>query len=81
MDVQKLFLRFNKKYFSDRLPNYRVVQSDLYGSAGVCRRKEREIHLSDFLRGSALRITLLHEMAHAATNGRHGLLWQGEMRV
>ncbi len=80
MDVQKLFLRFNEKYFGGRLPNYRVIQSDLYGSWGICRTKQREIHLSPGLQGSALRIILLHEMAHAASNGRHADLWKKEMR-
>ena len=36
--------------------------------------------MSDRLQGSTLRITLLHEMAHAATNGGHGAIWQGEMQ-
>jgi SprT-like family len=80
MDVQRLFRRFNAKYFGGRLPNYRVIQSDLYGGDGLCRMKQREIHLSPILQGSSLRTSLLHEMAHAATNGGHGALWQKEMR-
>ena len=80
MDVQKLFKRFNRKYFGGRLPTYRVTQSDLYGSMGVCRKKQREIHLSAGLQNSAARTTLLHEMAHAATSPRHGPAWQKEIR-
>jgi hypothetical protein len=51
MDVQKLSLRFNKKYFGGRLPNYLVIHSDLYGSWGICRKKQRDIHLSSSLQG------------------------------
>jgi hypothetical protein len=75
----KLFNRYNKKYFRNRLPAYRIIQSDLYGSAGMCRRKQREIHLRAGLEGAELRKTLLHEMAHAATNVSHGETWRKEM--
>jgi SprT-like family len=80
MDVQRLFERFNQKYFGNRMPAYRVAQSDSCGSIGVCRKKQRAIHLSAGLRDSLVRTTLLHEMAHAATSPRHGPVWQKEMR-
>jgi len=81
MQLQRLFERYNAKYFGGRLPAYQVLQSDLYGKGdhGLCRKKQREIHLGTDLKGMKLRRVLLHEMAHAAANGGHGKAWQNEM--
>jgi hypothetical protein len=79
---QALFDAYNRRFFRGRLPAYRVLLSNQFGTGlhGMCRRKEREIHLGTELRGADLRKRLIHEMAHAASNGGHGALWQAEMR-
>jgi hypothetical protein len=80
MNIQNLFDRYNHKYFGGALSKYRVIVSDRYGSHGMCRRKQREIHISYGLKGLLLRRTLVHEMAHANSNGGHGNSWLNEMR-
>src|SRR6184192_574006 len=80
---QELFQKFNNEYFNGRLPRYRIVLTDdcALGSYGLCRKKEREIHLAASLSGKELDKTLLHEMAHAAVPRRgHGRGWLAEMR-
>jgi hypothetical protein len=67
----------------DRLPQYRVVVSDEFGlgSHGLCRNKQRRIHIGTSLRGKELSKVLLHEMAHAAVpRSGHGRAWVAEMR-
>lgn len=66
--LARLFARYNRRYWRGRLPSYAVVAGRLDGCVGLCDRGDRKItidvraHLSD----SAIRDTLLHEMAHAA---------------
>ena len=79
---QRLFDDFNARYFDGRLPSYRVRVlrrvSDL-GHAGLITRRERRMDLLDTGDTRAMTATLLHEMAHAATNDNHGPRWRGEM--
>jgi len=78
----QLFQKFNNEYFDGRLPRYRIVINDCaLGPHGLCRKKEREIHLAASLSGKELDKTLLHEMAHAAVpRAGHGKAWSAEMR-
>jgi len=80
---QELFEAYNQRFFGGRLPTYRIVLSDRFvaGPKGLCRKKEREIHLGTGLRGTDLPRLLLHEMAHAAFVARagHGKQWLAEM--
>jgi SprT-like family len=79
MELQKLFVLLNKKYFGGRLPGCRVIRSTALGSGAVYRPEKREIQLPDRLKASALRKALLHQMAHVATTGDHGPSWREEM--
>ena len=78
---QELFETFNRQFFDGRLPTYRIVLCNRYGKGdhGLCRKKEREIHLGTGLGGFDLKRSLLHEMAHAVTAGGHGKQWLAEM--
>ncbi len=80
---QELFEIYNRRFFKGRLPAYRIVFGNRYGTGngfhGFCRKKEREIYLGPLLRGMELKKVLLHEMAHAATSGAHGKQWLDEM--
>ena len=86
-----IYREFNEKYFSNGLPHYRVrvafglhtlANEPVYQggvSAGLIRFQERCIYLRYTLYRS-MEETLIHEMAHAATNGDHGEEWLTEMR-
>jgi len=79
-----MFERWNTKYFSGRLPHYRIIISNKFGGGGLCRKKRREIYLGEQFVGSGsqkiyFKTTLLHEMGHAATRGGHGKAWMAEM--
>ena len=78
---QRLFDAYNVRFFAGRLPRYRILRTDKYGRGehGLCRKKQREIHLGTGLKGAKLKEVLLHEMAHAATRGTHGKPWLAEM--
>lgn len=78
---QKLFDDYNRRYFSGRLPAYRILLSDQFGNGlhGLCRKRQREIHLGTRLSGNDLKSVLLHEMAHAAAPNGHGSQWLAEM--
>jgi SprT-like family len=73
---QRLFDHYNRRFFGGRLPRYTVVISDRF-TGGRCDRLHRTIFLNP---RSASGKLLLHEMAHAATNDRHGKNWQSEMQ-
>ena len=81
VDPQRLFDQYNAKYFAGRLPRYQILRTERYGKGdhGLCRKKQREIHLGTLLRGARLGEVLLHEMVHAATRSGHGRAWQAEM--
>src|SRR6266576_2871566 len=90
MNVQKLFERYNRRYFEGRLRGWTVDEvhcSDLpagsHGEYGACDNTAREIFIQIRLSPAEKRKTLLHEMCHAAApetgNECHGRVWQKEM--
>jgi len=80
MKPQNLFERYNQKYFDGVLSRYPLIISDRFGGDGMCRRTKREIHVNNYLNGKKFREVLIHEMAHATSNGGHGSCWLTEMR-
>lgn len=80
--LRKRFAEFNARYFAGKLPPYsvRVVpQMTKRGESGRCLEKRRLVELQRGLSVEETITTLLHEMAHAATSGRHGMSWKKEM--
>jgi len=73
---QRLFDQYNRRFFGGRLPCYTVVISDRF-TGGRHDRRHRTIFLNPAQASGKL---LLHEMAHAAANDRHGKNWQSEMQ-
>jgi len=86
---QRHFEYFNRQYFANALPPYRVTLHDpliVPGVsaamskyiAGYCDKKRRRILLEafPFPKGEGI---LLHEMAHIATNVHHGPRFRQEM--
>lgn len=86
---QRHFEYFNRQYFANALPPYRVTLHDpliIPGIpaamskyvAGYCDKKRRRILLEafPFPKGEGV---LLHEMAHIATNVHHGPRFRQEM--
>jgi hypothetical protein len=49
------------------------------GTQGYCHRSRRLIEIREGLARQETVSTLLHEMAHAATEGAHGMPWRREM--
>jgi hypothetical protein len=89
---QSLFDSWNRKYFSGALDRYQVrVVFDLHTvanepvdggevSSGLIRFEERRIYIRYTLdEDVSMQGTLLHEMAHAATSGKHDQRWRAEM--
>ena len=86
---QHHFAYFNRQYFANALPPYRItlheplivpgvpVAMSKY-IAGYCDKKRHHIFLEAFPFPKAEGI-LLHEMAHAATNVHHGPRFRQEM--
>lgn len=75
------FAEFNGLYFGNRLPTYRILRRARFGGGGLCRKREREIHLPTGIEGVELDRVLVHEMAHAAAKGNgHGKAWRSEMQ-
>lgn len=69
--LQRLYRRYNRRYWSDKLPRYRVEIAKPKAPqqwAGFCDSKQRTILIDISTHQSDLdvRRTLLHEMAHAA---------------
>ena len=85
MDGRQLrsqFKQFNEMYWGSRLPAYSVHVVPRMTSLGEWGRWIKKRRLIEILRGLTdedATSTLLHEMAHAATNGGHGLPWKREM--
>lgn len=77
--LRELFKKFNEQYFGDHLPAYsiRVVRGMSY--SGFCNKKKRQIKIRADQSVEETIGTLLHEMAHAATNDGHGDNWKNEM--
>jgi SprT-like family len=80
--LRALFKRFNDQYWGGRLPAYSiraVAEITSRGTWGECRKEKRVIKVLRKLPEKPATSTLLHEMAHAATNGHHGKVWKREM--
>jgi hypothetical protein len=81
---QHLFERFNRKFFADRLPQYRIIVHfpsyvvDGVPVAGECHKKYHRIDLTaaPLPAGEGL---LIHEMAHAASNVHHVRRFRAEI--
>jgi hypothetical protein len=80
--LRTLFKQFNGQYFGGKLPTYsvRVVDSMTWlGESGFCNRERKLIKIHRALSDDDALSCLLHEMAHAATTGHHGMPWKREM--
>jgi len=80
---QALFDEFNARYFHGRLPPYRIrVVEHIPGRQGPAGLHQRT-HTRILIRRSDdddMIVTLLHEMAHAATVDNHNNRWRTEMQ-
>lgn len=70
--LTRLFDRYNRRYWSGRLPRYHMVvgpDTEHTNALGTCCARHRIIHINVACHESdrKVRSTLLHEMAHAAT--------------
>jgi len=80
---QALFDEFNVRYFHGRLPPYRILVVEHIpgrcGPSGLHQRPHKRILIrrSD---DDDMIVTLLHEMAHAATVDNHNSRWRTEMQ-
>jgi hypothetical protein len=88
VNVQKLFERYNRRFFGGKLCGWTVDEVHLHdslngfhGEYGDCCVERREIFIQMGLAPTEKRKTLLHEMCHAATpdDSLHGASWQREM--
>jgi hypothetical protein len=80
--LRTLFQQFNEQYFSGKLPAYSlraVGRTTWLGESGCCYKKRKLITVGRTLADEEATSTLLHEMAHAATNDGHGMAWKREM--
>ncbi len=77
--LTRLFERYNKRFWSGKLPTYRVVVTTSR-TGGLCDRRKRQIlmNVESFRSDSEIRRMLLHEMAHIIALG-HGKLFQREL--
>ena len=77
--LRELFKKFNEQYFGNHLSAYsiRVIHGTAY--SGFCNKKRRLIKIQWGQSPDETIGTLLHEMAHAATNDGHGKKWMNEM--
>jgi hypothetical protein len=81
-ELRKLFEQFNEQYFGGRLPAYKirvVTHMTRLGESGCCVKTRKLIEIVKGLPNKDATSCLLHEMAHAATNGHHGMPWRKEM--
>jgi len=74
--LTRLYGYYNRKYWSGRLPAYRVEIADLTkeGAVGLCNYRHRIVQIDTAKHRSdrVIRSTLLHEMAHVATSRNRG---------
>src|SRR5207245_227092 len=67
-EASHLFDELNRRYWSGRLPWYRVIRRALPPRfLGTCPDETRTILVDSSLAGETLRLTLLHEMCHIGT--------------
>jgi SprT-like family len=78
--LERLFARYNRRYWNGKLPAYSVRVDSTY-RGGYCDKTKRTITLNVESMGSdrEIRGALLHEMAHGATRVDHGTIWRAEM--
>ena len=87
MNVQKLFERYNRRFFSGKLRGWAVDEVHCSDSPagrhkeyGSCSEETREIFIQIGLSSAERRKTLLHEMCHAVARDEcHDQPWQKEM--
>jgi hypothetical protein len=87
MNVQRLFDRYNRRFFAGRLLGWTVDEvhcsdspAGRHGEYGSCSEKTREIFIQIGLSPAEKRKTLLHEMCHAVARDEcHDRPWQKEM--
>ena len=80
---QALFIEFNARYFHGRLPPYRILVVELIPGRGDPSGLHQRTHKRILIRRSDdddMNVTLLHEMAHAATVDNHNNRWRTEMQ-
>jgi hypothetical protein len=85
--LQKLFDRYNRRFWNGKLSGWTAVEvhlceaSGFHGEYGATDMEYRHIHIQIGLSPAEKRKTLLHEMCHAATpeDEIHGPSWQTEM--
>jgi len=66
--LERLFLRYNKRYWEDRLPHYKVAIRKMRDALGLCKLSIRKIYIdtNHISSDRMIHSVLLHEMAHAA---------------
>jgi hypothetical protein len=83
--LKRTFLHYNRRFFSSALPTDTIVKwADLGPMFGIFYSDGRLLVSKKHRKwNSVWRITLLHEMAHVATNSEHaahGPRWKREMK-
>ena len=74
-----LFNEFNRIFFDDRLPRYRIKRVNFdTNQRGECLPEKRTILIHRGLTGNELRQALLHEMCHIGSV-RHGKRFQAKL--
>jgi hypothetical protein len=97
---QQMFDTFNARYFSGRLPDYKILvvydvwhweiercgyppfippAAEAFGFIDFPARQIFLRFLANYKSGLQMSQSLIHEMAHAATDGDHGDAWRAEM--
>lgn len=80
--IQRLFNRYTKRFWQGKLAGWTVDTSgDHPGAFGYCNPNTHRIsvRLGTHETDREVKATLVHEMAHAATNGAHGRKWRNEL--
>ncbi len=80
--LNRLFAYYNRKFWNAELNRWRAETSENHpGLYGFCDRKSKRVYvrLSRHHSDQEVRATLIHEMAHAATNSGHSRKWRTEM--
>jgi hypothetical protein len=79
---QTRFREYNATYFGGQLPDYRidVLARDQIDALGRIDRTAQQIVLRVMKSADEMQFTLIHEMAHAASEDRHHRAWRAEMR-
>ncbi len=76
------FQAVRHQFFSswDRAGRWRLRQEpNLNGAQGSCRRESETILVTHLPEGDGGTLLLIHEIAHAVTDGGHGKKWQARM--